>query len=79
MILQVNVKKIAKLIAAKKWSTAGELLSESTFPLQVLFCESDLLGSFTGVRWIVRAKESCEFVFDKSMPKDRSQFFEDFN
>jgi hypothetical protein len=75
MILQVNVKKIAKLIAAKKWSAAGELLSESTFPLQVLFCESDLLGSFTGVRWIVRAKESCEFVFDKSMPKDRSQFF----
>ncbi len=31
--------------------------------------------SFTGVQWVLKDKECGEFIFDKSMPKDRSQFF----
>lgn len=73
--MQANIKKISKLIASKKWCAASELLSESTFPLQVLLCEGDLSGCFTGVQWALKDKECCEFTFDQSMPKERSQFF----
>lgn len=73
--MQVNIKKLSKLVAGKKWSAASKLLSELTFPLQVLFCEADLSVAPTGVRWVLKGKECCEFIFDKSMSKDRYQFF----
>ena len=71
----MNIKKIAKLIAAKKWDAASRLLSELTYPLKVSLDERDLSKSFTGVQWVLRGKEYCDFIFDCSLPKDRSQFF----
>lgn len=73
--LQVNIKKISKLIAAKKWEAASKLLSESTSPLELSIREGDLSTPFTAVQWVLRGKENCDFVFDRSLPKDRSQFF----
>lgn len=73
--MQVNIKKISKLIAAKKWDAASTLLSEFTHPLEVSFSEGNLSTSFTVVQWTVRGKERCDFIFDRSLPKDRSQFF----
>lgn len=71
----MNIKKIAKLIAAKKWDAASRLLSELTYPLKLSLDERDLSKSFTGVQWVLRDKEYCDFIFDCSLPKDRSQFF----
>ena len=73
--MQVNIKKIAKLIAAKKWDSASRLLSECTHPLDVTLSEGDLSTSFTVVQWVLRGKEHCDFIFDRSLSKDRSQFF----
>jgi hypothetical protein len=73
--LQVNIKKISKLVAAKKWDSASKLLAEFAQPLQLIFCEGDLSAPFTGVRWVLRGKECCELIFDRSIPKDRCQFF----
>lgn len=71
----MNIKKIAKLIAAKKWDVASKLISEFTYPLEVSLGERDLLTSFTVVQWVLRGKEYCEFIFDRSLTRDRSQFF----
>jgi hypothetical protein len=71
----VNIKKIAKLIAAKKWDVASRLLSEFTYPLDVSFGEGNLSPSFTVVQWVVRGKERCDLIFNRSLPKERSQFF----
>jgi hypothetical protein len=71
----VNIKKIAKLIAAKKWGAASSLFSELTYPLEASISEGDLSKSFTGVQWVLRGKKHCEFIFDRSLPKERSQFF----
>ena len=71
----MNIKIIAKLIAAKKWDAASRLLSEFTYPLEVLLGERDLSTSFTVVQWVLRGKEHCEFIFDRSLLRDRSQFF----
>ena len=71
----MNIKKIAKLITAKKWDAASRLLSEFTYPLKVLLGEGDLSTSFTVVQWVLRSKNDCDFIFDRSLPKGRSQFF----
>jgi len=73
--LQVNIKKIAKLIAAKKWVAASSLFSELTYPLGVSFSEGDQTRSLAVVQWVVRDKEHCDLIFDRSLPKERSQFF----
>lgn len=73
--MQVNTKKISKLIAAKKWNAATKLLSESTSSLQISFREDDFATPFTGVHWVLSDKEHCDFIFNKSLPKDRCQFF----
>ena len=71
----MNIKKIAKLIAAKKWDAASKLLSEFTYPFEVSLGEGDPSTSFTVVQWVLSAKERCDFIFDRSLPKERSQFF----
>ena len=73
--LQANIKKISKLISAKKWEAASKLVSGFIYPLKVLLCEHDLSTPYTVVKWILRDQDRCDFIFDKSLPKDRSQFF----
>jgi len=71
----VNIKRIAKLIVAKQWDTASGLLSELTYPLKISLSECDVSTSFTVVQWVSRGKERCDFIFDRSIPRDRTQFF----
>ena len=73
--MQVDIKKLSKLISSKKLTLAGEMLSSFTQPLQVSIREADLATPFTGVEWVLHSGISCELIFNHSMPAERYQFF----
>lgn len=75
MALQVNIKKIAKLVAAKKWDTASGLFADLIFPLKMNFLEAELPTPRNGIEWVISNKDSCELIFNKSTPQNEYQFY----
>ena len=73
--MQVNIKKVTKLILGKKYHAASALLSELVNPLQILIDEADMSTPFTGVKWNLIDKSRSEIIFSRSIPGDRCQFF----
>ena len=71
--MQVNIKKISKLITAKKWDAASEMFAELSYPLKVNFLEAELLTPCNGLQWVISGKDSCEFIFNKSTPQHEYQ------
>ncbi|WP_062307923.1 glycosyl transferase family 90 [Polynucleobacter sinensis] len=72
--MQVNLKKISKLIFKKKWSAANQLLEEVAEPLKIFLQESEFQPPFTGVEWVLQSKESCGFVFNQQISVQQYQF-----
>ena len=65
----MKIKKIAKLITAKKWDAATKLFAEFAYPLKVNFLEAELLTPCNGLEWIISSQDSCRFIFNKSTPE----------
>lgn len=71
--MQLNIKKLSKLIANKRWGSAGEYFSEFMHPMKVGFHEAELLTPVNGLQWVMSSKNSCEFIFNKSTPQHEYQ------
>ena len=73
MTLQVNIKKLCKLVANKQWSDAENLLSQFTGPFRVRLKEAELETPVNGLQWVISEKDSCELIFNQSTPQHEYQ------
>lgn len=71
--MQLNIKKLSKLLAKKQWDSAGEYFSEFMHPIKVRFREAELVTPVNGLQWVMSSKDSCEFIFNKSTPQHEYQ------
>ncbi|BDX20930.1 hypothetical protein TUM22923_02510 [Polynucleobacter sp. TUM22923] len=70
-----DFKKIAKFIAAGKWTEASNHFTKNTAPLQVQLSAAVQNTPFTGVLWKAQSPDLCSFIFNHDLPKERVQFF----
>ena len=73
--MQINCKKITKLIFKERWDQISEIISEETSPLSVILENGNTDKPFTGVIWKTVERNKSVFIFNQSMPHDRYQFF----
>jgi Glycosyl transferase family 90 len=66
---KTNIKALTKLVIAKNWGGASDLLSQYSNSLKINLCEEALPTPGNGVRWRMIGPDACNFVFNSSTPQ----------